>query len=77
MVSENVSCLRTKRIDLARFVRRKGFACGVAWSGTGLGGSATPLILNWLLDTYGPHIALRIWAVVQVRSIPAYINHKS
>ena len=53
--------------DMARFVRRKGLAYGVARAGTGFGGSATPFILDWLLSTYGPRASLRIWAVVQVR----------
>ena len=55
--------------DLSRFVRRKGLAYGVAWAGTGFGGSATPFILDWLLGAYGPRTTLRIWAVVQVRLI--------
>ena len=53
--------------DSDRFVRRKGLAYGVAWAGTGFGGTVTPFVLDWLLKVYGPHAALRIWAAVQVR----------
>lgn len=35
------------------FVRRKGFAYGVMWSGTGLGGVVIPLLLEHLLGTTG------------------------
>ena len=54
-------------IDLVRFVRRKGLAYGVAWAGTGFGGSVVPFVLDWLLRTYGARASLSIWAVVQVR----------
>lgn len=45
------------------FVRRKGFAYGVMWSGTGLGGVTIPLLLQWLLGQYGFRTTLRVWAV--------------
>lgn len=45
------------------FVRRKGFAYGVMWSGTGLGGLTIPLLLQWLLGQYGFRTTLRVWAV--------------
>ena len=48
------------------FVRRKGFAYGVMWAGTGVGGICVPLIMNWGLDKYGHRIMLRAWAVALV-----------
>ncbi|KAJ3535961.1 hypothetical protein NM208_g6917 [Fusarium decemcellulare] len=45
------------------FVERRGFAYGVMWSGTGLGGCAIPLVLEFLLRKYGFRTTLRIWAV--------------
>ncbi|XWW94738.1 hypothetical protein V2A60_002685 [Cordyceps javanica] len=44
------------------FVRRKGLAYGIMWSGTGLGGITTPLLLEFLLGRYGFHTTLRVWA---------------
>ncbi|KAF9877299.1 major facilitator superfamily transporter [Colletotrichum karsti] len=44
------------------FVRRKGFAYGVMWSGTGLGGVVIPLLLEYLLGTMGFRTTLRIWS---------------
>ncbi|KAH7378724.1 major facilitator superfamily domain-containing protein [Pyrenochaeta sp. MPI-SDFR-AT-0127] len=46
------------------FVRRKGFAFGVMWAGTGLGGVITPLLLEYLLHKFGFRTALRIWTVL-------------
>ncbi|KAE9576833.1 MFS transporter asaE [Colletotrichum fructicola] len=46
------------------FVRRKGFAYGVMWSGTGLGGVIIPLLLEYLLGTVGFRTTLRIWSGV-------------
>lgn len=48
------------------FVRRKGFAYGIMWAGTGVGGICVPLIMNWGLDKYGHGVMLRAWAVVLV-----------
>ncbi|KFA50385.1 hypothetical protein S40293_05198 [Stachybotrys chartarum IBT 40293] len=45
------------------FVRRKGFAFGIMWSGTGLGGCTIPLLLEFLLGRYGFRTTLRVWAV--------------
>lgn len=45
------------------FVRRKGLAFGVMWSGTGLGGCTIPLLLEFLLGKYGFRTTLRVWAV--------------
>lgn len=45
------------------FVRRKGLAFGIMWAGTGLGGVVVPLLLEWLLNTYGFRTSLRIWTL--------------
>ena len=45
------------------FVRRKGFAYGVMWSGTGLAGVVLPMLLQLLLGRYGFRTTLRIWAL--------------
>ncbi|KAF2833465.1 MFS general substrate transporter [Ophiobolus disseminans] len=53
------------------FVHKKGFAYGLLWAGTGLGGVATPLLLQFLLDKYGFRTTLRIWTgVVFVITLP-------
>lgn len=44
------------------FVKRKGLAYGIMWSGTGLGGITMPLLLEFLLGKYGFRTTLRIWA---------------
>lgn len=46
------------------FVRRKGLAYGILWSGTGIGGITIPLLLEFLLGRYGFRTTLRIWAGV-------------
>jgi MFS family permease len=48
------------------FVRRKGFAYGVMWAGSGSGGLIGPLVLDWGLHRYGPRVFLRGWAVALV-----------
>jgi predicted MFS family arabinose efflux permease len=48
------------------FVRRKGLAFGIMWSGTGVAGVTTPFFLSAVLDRWGSATALRIWAVVLV-----------
>jgi MFS family permease len=45
------------------FIKKKGFAFGVMWAGTGLAGVVLPLVLQWLLDTYGFRTALRVWSL--------------
>lgn len=45
------------------FVKRKGLAYGIMWSGTGLAGFVLPLLLQYLLNEYGFRTALRVWAV--------------
>lgn len=44
------------------FVRRKGLAYGVMWSGTGLAGMILPLVLESLLNSLGFRTTLRIWS---------------
>ncbi|KAI4095881.1 MAG: hypothetical protein LQ339_007119 [Xanthoria mediterranea] len=51
------------------FVRRKGFALGVFFAGTGVGGIVIPLVMNWALQKYGASTALRIWAVSLVSAL--------
>ncbi|KAJ5094827.1 hypothetical protein N7456_010688 [Penicillium angulare] len=46
------------------FVRRKGLAFGIMWAGTGLSGVILPVVLQWMLDTYGHKTALRAWSIV-------------
>ena len=48
------------------FVRRKGFAFGIMWAGSGCGGLAGPLILHWGLSKYGVKTFLRGWAIALV-----------
>ncbi|KAG7006412.1 hypothetical protein G7Y79_00015g040020 [Physcia stellaris] len=48
------------------FIRKKGFAYGVMWAGTGVSGVCVPLIMNWGLGTYGHSTMLRIWAITVV-----------
>lgn len=45
------------------FIERKGLAFGVFLSGTGLSGSALPLLLEHFLGRHGFRTTLRIWAV--------------
>ncbi|KIW79986.1 hypothetical protein Z517_06601 [Fonsecaea pedrosoi CBS 271.37] len=45
------------------FVRRKGFAYGVMWAGSGCGGLAGPLVLHWGVSKYGVETFLRGWSI--------------
>ncbi|RSL68708.1 hypothetical protein CEP54_002751 [Fusarium duplospermum] len=45
------------------FAKRKGFAFGVMWSGTGLAGFALPLLFEHFLHKYGFRTTLRIWSL--------------
>lgn len=45
------------------FVKKKGFAYGIMWSGTGLAGFALPLLFEKFLHEYGFRTTLRIWSV--------------
>ncbi|KAI1751730.1 major facilitator superfamily domain-containing protein [Xylaria castorea] len=44
------------------FVKRRGLAYGIMWSGTGLLGVVLPLLLESLLNTLGFRNTLRLWA---------------
>ncbi|OHE95657.1 major facilitator superfamily transporter [Colletotrichum orchidophilum] len=44
------------------FVRRKGFAYGIMWSGTGLAGVVLPLLMEYLLGSVGFRTTLRLWS---------------
>ncbi|KAI0184345.1 MFS monocarboxylate transporter [Xylaria flabelliformis] len=44
------------------FVKRKGLAYGIMWSGTGLAGVVLPLLLESLLNSLGFRNTLRLWA---------------
>ncbi|KAK1773914.1 major facilitator superfamily domain-containing protein [Copromyces sp. CBS 386.78] len=45
------------------FVKKKGLAYGIMWSGTGLAGVVLPPLLEHFLSEYGYQTTLRIWAV--------------
>lgn len=45
------------------FVKRKGLAYGIMWSGTSLAGVVLPLVLERLLESYGYEWTVIIWAV--------------
>jgi len=36
---------------------------GIMWAGTGLAGDIIPLLMQWLLDTYGFRTALQTWSI--------------
>ncbi|KAK7984974.1 major facilitator superfamily domain-containing protein [Apiospora saccharicola] len=46
------------------FVRRKGLAYGIMWSGTGIAGVVLPLLFEALLRSLGFQTTLRLWAGV-------------
>ena len=48
------------------FIKRKGFAFGVMWAGTGVSGICVPLVMNWGLGRYGHRTMLRAWAITVV-----------
>lgn len=45
------------------FIQRKGLAFGIMWAGTGVSGVVLPLVMQWLLNSYGFKTTLRIWSV--------------
>ena len=47
-------------------IKRKGFAYGVMWAGTGVSGICVPLVMNWGLGKYGHSTMLRTWAITVV-----------
>lgn len=48
------------------FVRRKAFAYGIMWAGSGTGGLVGPFVLEWGLAKYGAPTFLRGWAVTML-----------
>ncbi|KAF2684530.1 MFS general substrate transporter [Lentithecium fluviatile CBS 122367] len=48
------------------WVRRRGFAYGATFAGLGLSGAVLPVILQWLLSTYGFRTTLRVYALAFV-----------
>jgi MFS family permease len=46
------------------FVKRKGLAYGIMWSGTGLAGVILPLVIEALLTKYGIQTTLRTFSLV-------------
>ncbi|KAI2640108.1 major facilitator superfamily transporter [Xylaria nigripes] len=44
------------------FVKKKGLAYGIMWSGTGLAGVILPILLEFLLDNLGFRNTMRLWA---------------
>ncbi|EED23934.1 MFS monocarboxylate transporter, putative [Talaromyces stipitatus ATCC 10500] len=46
------------------FVKKRGFAFGIMWAGTGVSGVVLPLLMQWLMDTYGFRTTLRVWSAV-------------
>ncbi|KAJ9630011.1 hypothetical protein H2204_008815 [Knufia peltigerae] len=55
------------------FVRRKGLAYGVMWAGSGCGGLAGPLVLNWGLKNYDAETFLRGWAVALLLLVAPFL----
>jgi MFS family permease len=45
------------------FITRKGLAFGFMWAGTGVSGVVLPLVMQWLLESYGFRTTLRIWSL--------------
>lgn len=48
------------------FVKRKGFAFGVMWAGTGVSGIVVPFIMAWGLEAYGFRTMLRAWSLTLI-----------
>lgn len=45
------------------FIQRKGFAYGVMWAGTGVGGISIPFLMNWGLGKYGSATSKQFFAI--------------
>ncbi|KAF2714195.1 MFS general substrate transporter [Pleomassaria siparia CBS 279.74] len=45
------------------WVQRRGFAYGTTMAGLGMSGAILPIVLEWLLNTYGFRITLRVCAI--------------
>jgi hypothetical protein len=53
------------------FAQRKGLAYGITWSASGFGGVVLPLLLEYLLTSFGFQTTMRIWAgIMFVVSFP-------
>lgn len=48
------------------FVTRKGFAYGIMWAGSGIGGLLGPLIMGRLLTAYGFEVMIHAWGVAML-----------
>lgn len=48
------------------FVKKRGFAYGVLYAGSGFSGIGIPFLLDWLLSSYGRQTTLRIVSVAQL-----------
>ncbi|KAJ3175867.1 hypothetical protein HDU87_005695 [Geranomyces variabilis] len=48
------------------FVKRRGTASGIIFSGTGIGGAIFPYLISFLLERYGFGGATRIWTAISV-----------
>ncbi|KAF1981413.1 putative MFS monocarboxylate transporter [Aulographum hederae CBS 113979] len=46
------------------FVRRRSFAFGIIFAGIGLAGAILPLVIGWLLRSYGHRTTLRACAII-------------
>ena len=49
-----------------RFVRRKAFAYGIMWAGSGTGGLVGPFVIEWGLGRYGAPAFLRGFAITML-----------
>jgi MFS family permease len=59
------------------WVRRRGFAYGATMAGLGMSGAILPIVLEWLLNTYGFRITLRVSAIAfAVATFPILIFFK-
>ena len=59
------------------WVRRRTFAYGVTMAGLGMSGAILPVVLQWLLNTYGFRITLRVCAVTfAVATFPVLLFFK-
>jgi MFS family permease len=60
------------------FVKRRGTAIGIALAGIGMGGVVFPPFIQWLLDNYDWHVAMRLFAglvlVVTVSAAALVVN---
>ncbi|KAH8886183.1 MFS general substrate transporter [Thozetella sp. PMI_491] len=60
------------------FVKRRGFAYGIFIAGGGASGIVVPLLMEWILHTWGFRTALRVWVVIcVVITTPAMMVLKS